>query len=360
MGEAEEWQLCEGRAGVQNEGQMRILRIMRAALIVTLATALPVAAQSVQSALACAGGVGPCSGQVLTPEEIRLVLGFDSEADARVHYLARYGAEGQGLAADLGRYREIAVSYDMIYDRASCRGTSSPEPAGREVVLSRAADGGILWQRTLLYRQIVSPSEVLLIFGHCGPLLRHDGLAALDWVGAAEVVHSDDSPLSFDGASGFMVMGADRIVQVFAADVAVVGGREGWIVSLWERITDDGGAPVPRRDRPSATPPGGAEPLGGVPPAPQPMSVTGILDAMANAADPCAALDLTLAALDLVGETDLAAAARDTLAQGPAEPPRCLRILDGLYLSALGQPSGNPAMGRPFLWGLTPRAVMDP
>ncbi len=215
-----------------------------------------------RATLGCAAGITTCSGQALRPDEIRLVLGLSDEAEARDHYVALYGDPARAQPdVGFGTYRAVAESSDTILYPATCGGQHEPEVAMGEMIVTRSPQGGVLWGGAPLYRYPVTPAEFMMANGFCGPLLQHEGLRALDWVGPVTHVFSGDPPGEFGETSGLVILGADRAALLFASAHAALPGvaHEDWRVTLYERIAAEDGSPVtPRPPRVSTGGGGGA------------------------------------------------------------------------------------------------------
>lgn len=317
-------------------------------LALTAVTALcllcpPAQADVARDGLACAAGLSGCDGLAVTAEEALLVLGFDTQEDARFHYVALYGHGGQGRPdADLGGYHEVARFYDVIYNRSSCGGNSRAEPPGLEQVLSLGEGDVLTWAQRPLFHYSVTASETFLTFGHCGPLAQLDGRAAVDWAGPVTHIRSDEGPDAFGAHSGFLIVGQDRIVSFIAADHAAIpieaGGREAWFVSFWQRIAaEDGSSVVPRppvvnaggtvtgtTGTTGATGSSGSEPPT-LPPLPVPFAE--IEAANRDPASVCTTLQQVIAALRSLGAVEMPAWAEAQLAAAPVGADRCADLL---------------------------------
>ncbi|PWK59096.1 hypothetical protein [Roseicyclus mahoneyensis] len=324
------------------------MRIAALALVALCLLSPAAQADASRDGLACAAGLSRCEGLAVTAEEALLVLGFATQEDARFHYDALYGHGGEVRPiADLGRYEEVARLYDVIYDRSNCRGNSSVEPIGLERVLSLGEGDVLTWGQRQLFHYGMTATDVFLTFGHCGPLARLDGLAAVDWAGPVDHIRSGEAPEAFGAHSGFLVIGQDRIVSLVAADHAVIpvdaGGREAWSVTFWQRIAAEDGSAVTPRPR-VVTPggggmgggstPAGAEAGGtgtsgpapqGLPPLPVPFSE--IEEVNRSSVSACLTLANVIVGMRPFGTIEILVLAEAKLRAGPMADEQCEQVL---------------------------------
>ena len=319
-----------------------------------------------RATLGCAGGVTTCSGQTLRPEEIRFVLGLPDEAAARAQYVALYGDPARPQPdVGFGRYRTVAQAFDYVYSAQTCAGQHEPHTAGGEVekVIARGPQGGIVMgDGQPLYRYEVTPTEFMLLFDLCGPFPEErGGLPVYDWVGEVSHVFSADGPDAIGESSTIFWMAGDRMVGLMAGEHAIVpramGGREDWLVTLYERFAAEDGSPVTPRT-PVVTRGGGDGGAGGAAPGgpdpadlpPLPVPFDQIETAQRDPGSACQTLANVLVALEAMGATDHAALIRAEASREQQNPARCEDILQ-ILREADAAAGNDPQAGMtpPFL-----------
>ncbi|WP_322890471.1 MULTISPECIES: hypothetical protein [unclassified Yoonia] len=299
-----------------------------------------------REAYGCAAGRFSCPVH-LTADDVRLILGLGSEAEAAAYFDARFlVAEPARTTATVmaGTYRPNFVSYQAIYPRSCNINVNDPRPLGPDRVVS-AGQGVLYLQDDVMFPYEISENAYLTAFGLCGPAHAGGARDLSAWVGQGARFWASAPPDRADPGINYAVTGSDgRIAYALAADHAVLpleaGGQvEGWQIVQYEHVPGTGG--------PVAIDVGAAAPAAsGTVPAPPAMMPPDVLaERYWQTGDPCAAVRRIKAAFDMTGQSDLL----PVPAGDAAGPQACAELHTDLLRRLRGQESA-PAARPVFLW----------
>jgi hypothetical protein len=287
----------------------------------------------------------------LSADEVRLILGHGSKAEAVTYYDAAYNAApppaGDTLSVMAGTYQPTFSNYQAIDPRSCNIYSADPTDPGPAKTV-RGGRGIILLEQEVLFPYQISETEFLLAIGLCGPA-HSSGVRDLSaWVGPGARFWAAQPPEGANNWMNFAVIGPNgRIAHAFAGDHAVLpiaaGGRvESWLVTQYELVPGTGQTVEIEF--------GAGSSAGSAPPAPTPpvlLPADRLAETLWQTHDPCAALRRIAAALDMTGRGDLL----PVRARDGDGPQACADLYKDLTRRLRGEPPPVPSPAA-FLWTL--------
>ncbi len=300
----------------------------------------------------CAAGKLPCPVH-LSEDEVRLILGHGSKAEAVAYYDAAYNAApppaGDVLSVMAGTYQPTFSNYQAIDPRSCNIYDADPTDLGPAKTV-RGGRGIVLLEQEVLFPYQISETEFLLAIGLCGPANSSGARTLSAWVGPGARFWAGHPPEGANNWMNFAVIGPNgRIAYAFAGEHAVLpiaaGGQvESWQMTQYELVPGTGQTVEIEFGGGVGAGAGGGAPT---PTPPAMLPPDRLAETLWQTQDPCAGLRRIAAALDLTGRGDLL----PTRARDGDGPQACADLYKDLIRRLRGEPPPAPPTAA-FLWTL--------